>query len=61
LTLPVLFLLRLALGRLGSGLLPELSLPLSGWISLGALIPAVAIIAMVTARFTVSRALAKML
>ncbi len=61
LTLPVLFLLRLALGRLGSGLLPELSLPLSGWISLGALIPAVAIIAMVTARFTVSRSLAKML
>lgn len=61
LTLPVLFLLRFVLGQLGSGLLPELTLPPAGWISLGLLIPAVAIIAMLTARVTVIRSLAKML
>jgi cell division transport system permease protein len=47
-------------GRVEAGLLPPMALGLAQWAALGALALAVALIAMVTARLTVLRALARM-
>ncbi len=46
---------------LETGMMPDMSLPVSGWLVLGSLPIAVALIAMVTARLTVMKTLRKML
>ena len=58
---PLLFGFRLAIGSLSTGLLPDLTLPVAGWISLGLIIPAVATIAMLTAYSTVLKSLSNLL
>ncbi|MDP6174588.1 MAG: cell division protein [Rhodospirillales bacterium] len=60
LALPILFLLKFLAGQLQAGLLPATALGPPGWSAIAALVPVVALIAMVTARMTVIRALAKM-
>lgn len=61
LAVPTLFALGYMAGRMEAGMLPELSLPLLGWLSL-ALLPALsAMVASLTARFTVMRNLRRML
>ena len=59
--LPTLFALRLTIGSLNTGLLPELKLSATGWISLALIVPCVAIIAHFTARSTVLKSLSKQL
>ncbi len=60
LAVPILFLLKFLAGQMQAGLLPSTALGPAAWGSIAALVPAVALIAMVTARRTVIRALAKM-
>ena len=61
LAVPTLFALGYMAGRMEAGMLPEMSLPLVGWISL-ALLPALsALVASLTARITVMRNLRRML
>lgn len=61
LALPTLLALGYMAGRLEAGMLPEMSLPPLGWVSL-ALLPALsAAVASLTARFTVMRNLRRML
>lgn len=57
---PVLYFLVYITGRMETGLLPEITLDISIWISVCLLAPAVALIAMITARITVLRSLARM-
>ena len=57
---PVLYFLVFITDRLDSRLLPAIELNFSIWISIGLLAPAVALIAMFTARITVMRTLARM-
>ena len=57
---PALLLLTLLVGRLGFGLLPEIRLTTGAWIAIAFLVPATAAIAMVTARMTVLKSLARM-
>ena len=61
LALPTLWGLGYLVGSLQSGMLPDLTLPASGWLVLVSLPLAVALIAMVTARLTVMKTLRKML
>ncbi len=60
LAVPVLYFLVFVSSRLESGLLPAINLDLPIWVSLSLLAPTVALIAMITARITVLRTLAKM-
>ncbi len=57
---PILYLFDFILENLEEGLLPKASLDVSIWISVGAIIPIIALIAMVTARSTVLKTLKKM-
>ncbi len=57
---PTLFFLKFLSGQMQAGLLPATSLGPEAWGGIAALVPAVALIAMVTARLTVIRTLAKM-
>ena len=56
---PALLILGYIAGQLDSGLLPQISLRFGGWSAIGLLIPLAALIAMITARLTVLRTLAK--
>ena len=58
--LPTLAALRFAIGDLNFGLLPDLNLSSSGWISVALILPCVAIIAHLTARSTVLSSLSEM-
>jgi cell division transport system permease protein len=58
--LPTLALLTLVGGALETGLLPDLKLSLREWGGLLLLMPAVVLIAVITARMTVLRTLARM-
>ncbi len=57
---PILYLFDYILRNLEEGLLPRASLDISIWISVGVIVPAVALIAMMTARSTVLKTLKKM-
>ena len=57
---PALLLLTLLIGRLGFGMLPEIRITTGAWIAIALLAPATAGIAMITARTTVLKSLAKM-
>ncbi len=57
---PILYLFDFVLKNLEDGLLPKASLDVSIWISVGAIIPVIALIAMATARSTVLKSLKKM-
>lgn len=61
LAVPTLMALGYMAGRLEAGMLPEMSLPLIGWVSLGLLPVLSAAVASLTARFTVMRNLRRML
>ncbi len=61
LALPTLWGIGYLAGTLQSGVLPDLTLPITGWLVLISLPVAVALIAMVTARLTVMKTLRKML
>jgi len=56
-----LFILSTVADRLQAGMLPELSLPIAGWVSLAVLPLAAGLVAGVTARFTVMRTLRRMI
>ena len=58
--LPTMAALRFAIGDLNFGLLPNLNLSSSGWISVALILPCVAIIAHLTARSTVLSSLSEM-
>ena len=58
---PALFVLTLLIGNLGFGLLPEIRLGLGVWIAIVALVPIAAAIALITARTTVLKSLARMI
>lgn len=61
LAVPTLFALGFVAGRMEQGLLPDMSLPLAGWLSL-ALLPLLSgLVAGLTARFTVMKNLRRML
>ncbi len=57
---PILYLFDYILRNLEAGLLPKASLDISIWISVGMVVPIVAVIAMMTARSTVLKTLQKM-
>jgi cell division transport system permease protein len=57
---PILYLFDYVLRNLEEGLLPKASLDISIWISVGFILPIVALIAMMTARSTVLKTLKKM-
>lgn len=57
---PLLYLFDYILRNMESGLLPKASLDISIWISVGFIVPAVALIAMITARSTVLKSLKQM-
>jgi cell division transport system permease protein len=57
---PALLILTLLMGNLGFGLLPEIHLSAGVWVTIVALIPIAAAVAMVTARATVMKSLARM-
>jgi len=56
-----LFILSYVADRLQAGMLPELSLPIAGWVSLAVLPLAAGLVAGLTARFTVMRTLRRMI
>jgi len=56
-----LFILSYVAERLQAGMLPELSLPIAGWVSLAVLPLAAGLVAGLTARFTVMRTLRRMI
>jgi len=56
-----LFILSYVADRLQAGMLPELSLPIAGWVSLAVLPLAAGLVAGLTARFTVIRTLRRMI
>jgi cell division transport system permease protein len=60
LTLPILSAIGFGARRLEGGFLADLSLPLTGWAAVLLLPPCAAVLAMVTARATVHRALARL-
>ena len=57
---PALLILTLLMGNLGFGLLPEIHLSAGMWFAIAALIPIAAAVALVTARATVMKSLARM-
>ena len=57
---PTLLLMAFLIGNLDSGLIPEMHLSHVGWISIALLIPATAVLAMATARQTVTKSLSKL-
>ena len=59
-SVPILLGFRLVIGSLSTGLMPELTLYATGWISVGLIVPSVAAIAMSTAYTTVIRSLIKL-
>lgn len=61
LAVPTLLLLGYVADRLQAGMLPDMVLPLAGWVSLAALPLAAGIVAGVTARVTVTRNLKRMI
>ena len=61
LALPILLMLRYLAGLAETGLLPEASMGAGAWSSIAALVPGVALIAMLTARLTVMKTLAEIL
>ena len=57
---PSLLLLSVIVENSGQGLVPRFNLGLAAWISIGALVPASSLIAMLTARATVLKSLTQM-
>jgi len=58
---PALLILTLLMGNLGFGLLPQIHLSVGVWFAIATLIPIAAAVAMVTARATVMKSLARMI
>jgi len=57
---PALLLMAFLIGNLESGLIPDLHLSTIGWISIALLAPATALLALATARRTVTKSLSKL-